>query len=330
MGVDHTGRWTDVPGGAVPSEYFQGSVDVTDSETITKGGFYPKDATAGNVTVTLMAASAEIAGMSVVVKKSDSSSNLVRLATADSATIDGSPTFSLSVQYQSVRVVCDGVNWAVFTVNSELAAVLGSTTSGLGASLVAIEDSAGDYTGADVEAALTEVPVLAGRATGQTIIGGTAASDGLVLQSTSHATKGSVQVQDPFVVKSHTTGASGAGAKMTRTGYKQTVNNTPQACTEVGIPVADGTIVGVEATFVGRDQAGAERCFYKTAGLYYREGAGPLLQGALAAIFAVESSVNLAAGFTVSGNTLIPLVTGLLATTIDWYVTVEYTVASAP
>jgi len=40
----------------------------------------------------------------------------------------------------------------------------------------------------------TDVPLLAGRSGGQTLIGGTDASDGLVLTSTSHATKGVISI----------------------------------------------------------------------------------------------------------------------------------------
>jgi len=45
-----------------------------------------------------------------------------------------------------------------------------------------------------------QYPLLAGRSTGQTIIGGTASGDDLKLQSTSHATKGDVEVIDAFKI----------------------------------------------------------------------------------------------------------------------------------
>lgn len=45
----------------------------------------------------------------------------------------------------------------------------------------------------------TQYALLAGRSGGQTLIGGTAASNGLTLQSTSNATRGNVTSSDPFV-----------------------------------------------------------------------------------------------------------------------------------
>lgn len=46
----------------------------------------------------------------------------------------------------------------------------------------------------------TQYPLLAGRATGQTLIGGTAAGEDLILQSTAHATRGSVIFNDEAVL----------------------------------------------------------------------------------------------------------------------------------
>jgi len=46
--------------------------------------------------------------------------------------------------------------WTSDTINSELG-VLASTTNGEGASLIGVEDSAGNFTGADVEAVLAEI-----------------------------------------------------------------------------------------------------------------------------------------------------------------------------
>jgi hypothetical protein len=50
----------------------------------------------------------------------------------------------------------------------------------------------------------TQYVLLAGRATGQTIIGGTASGDDLTLASTSHATKGDVIVSDPLLLSGAT------------------------------------------------------------------------------------------------------------------------------
>jgi hypothetical protein len=55
----------------------------------------------------------------------------------------------------------------------------------------------------------TVFALLAGRSTGQTLIGGTGSGENLTLQSTAHATRGVVQSNDPFVVPAGTTAATG-------------------------------------------------------------------------------------------------------------------------
>jgi hypothetical protein len=70
------------------------------------------DATSGNVTVNLPAASGASEKV-FTVKKTDSSSNTVTLDGNASETIDGATTFVLSAQYQSITVACDGSNWFI-------------------------------------------------------------------------------------------------------------------------------------------------------------------------------------------------------------------------
>jgi hypothetical protein len=59
-----------------------------------------------------------------------------------------------------------------------------------------IHDEIGGLT--DGDAGHTQFSMLAGRAGGQAIIGGTAASENLTLESTAHATKGKILVKDSF------------------------------------------------------------------------------------------------------------------------------------
>lgn len=68
------------------------------------------DATAGAVTVTLPAASVST-GQRLEIKKTDSSGNAVTIDGNGAETIDGAATASLSVQYESKTIVCDGSNW---------------------------------------------------------------------------------------------------------------------------------------------------------------------------------------------------------------------------
>ncbi len=52
-------------------------------------------------------------GLTVMVKKTDSSGNAVTVARAGSATIDGATSVSLATQYKSVSLVSDGTNWQI-------------------------------------------------------------------------------------------------------------------------------------------------------------------------------------------------------------------------
>lgn len=69
-------------------------------------------ASGGAFTVTLPTA-ASVSGRSYSIKKTDSTSNAVTIATTLSQTIDGQTTQLLGVQYQSITVVSDGSNWFI-------------------------------------------------------------------------------------------------------------------------------------------------------------------------------------------------------------------------
>lgn len=68
------------------------------------------DATGGNITVNLPAASGR-AGRMYIVKKVDSSVNTVTIDANASETIDGATTVVLTTQYEVKRLVCNGTNW---------------------------------------------------------------------------------------------------------------------------------------------------------------------------------------------------------------------------
>ncbi len=69
------------------------------------------DGTAGAFAVTLPAA--RIAWGRTFVVKRTSAAGTITVTAAGTATIDGIATYSLSVQYQSVSVQSDGVNWHI-------------------------------------------------------------------------------------------------------------------------------------------------------------------------------------------------------------------------
>jgi hypothetical protein len=72
------------------------------------------DASGGAVTITLLAAATAGNGFRVVIKKTDSSANVVTVDGNLSETIDGSTTSALSAQYDSDNLICDGSNWHAF------------------------------------------------------------------------------------------------------------------------------------------------------------------------------------------------------------------------
>lgn len=68
------------------------------------------NATSASITVTLPVA-ADSDGTVIVVKKTDSSSNTVVVDGNGSETIDGATTQTLTSQYDSISVACDGAVW---------------------------------------------------------------------------------------------------------------------------------------------------------------------------------------------------------------------------
>lgn len=77
------------------------AITVVDSD-----GVVLVDCTAGNVAVTLPAASAAIRGRSWAIKKMDGTANTVTITAAGSDTIDGAATYAFNTQYAVVWVQC--------------------------------------------------------------------------------------------------------------------------------------------------------------------------------------------------------------------------------
>lgn len=72
------------------------------------------NATGGTYTITLPAASG-LDGLIFFIKKTDSSGNAVTVDGNGSETIDGATTKTLSAQYATLQVVCDGSNWHILS-----------------------------------------------------------------------------------------------------------------------------------------------------------------------------------------------------------------------
>ena len=69
------------------------------------------DATSGNITITLLPAATAGDGFEVTITKIDASTNTVTIDGNASETINGALTQSLTDQYQTISIVCNGSNW---------------------------------------------------------------------------------------------------------------------------------------------------------------------------------------------------------------------------
>jgi hypothetical protein len=83
------------------------------SYTAAGDGVILADATSNAITVNLPMASGN-SGLQYFIKKTDSSANTVTIDPNASETVDGQTTYILTVQYESIIIICDGSNWFVF------------------------------------------------------------------------------------------------------------------------------------------------------------------------------------------------------------------------
>ncbi len=79
---------------------------------VSTDGIILANATSAGFTVTLPTAIG-VTGIEYTIKKTDSSINLVTIATTSSQTIDGITTKTLGTQYASITVISDGANWQI-------------------------------------------------------------------------------------------------------------------------------------------------------------------------------------------------------------------------
>jgi hypothetical protein len=113
------------------------------------------DSTGGALTVTLPSAGNVEAGKQVAVKNASSSTNVITVAARGTETINGSASQTINTAYEGAWFISDGSNWLMVDDHSQYA-------------------------------------LLAGRSGGQMLVGGTGSGEDLTLQSTAHATKGSL------------------------------------------------------------------------------------------------------------------------------------------
>lgn len=154
----------------------------------------------------------------------------------------------------------------------------------------------------------TQYTLLAGRSGGQTVSGDTAASGSLSLQSTAHATKGTISL-DSVVQKKCT--------QITTTDATPTIANS--------LAVVENSTVCFEAKVLAKEANGIRACFW-LKGCFYRNASGNVTQVGATETFEVETDAALDATLaaTTGTQTIDVNVTGKAATTVLWDVVINY------
>lgn len=94
------------------SSYYATRVASVTGNIVSTDYFVAVDASGGNRTLTLPDIAAEN-GRVIILKKVDASANTVTLAAFAGDTIDGAASLVTAVQYDTFRVIADGVEWRV-------------------------------------------------------------------------------------------------------------------------------------------------------------------------------------------------------------------------
>lgn len=111
--TDYDYSWADESGGgsggfsSVVSKVYADSPFTTQASELVSF-----NATGGNSVVNLPTA-VGADGKEIAIFKTDSSGNIVTINADGSETINGSASYALGIQYESVRLISDGANWLI-------------------------------------------------------------------------------------------------------------------------------------------------------------------------------------------------------------------------
>lgn len=207
-----------VSAGAAKSDSYNGLWEITGGTTSTITCIRAYDLQEGDAT----------RGVSSWVIQGVSAANSGWISTTNSTVLSGTNNFTFT-QFDVVNTLgatrggtgvtsFGGTNTLLFTTatstlssiptaNNSVLITNGSGVPSISSTLPSAVVSAIDHSNLSNLAAdsHTQYALLAGRAGGQTFIGGTAASNNLVLQSTSNVSRGVVQLNDPLRVNTHDT-----------------------------------------------------------------------------------------------------------------------------
>lgn len=102
---DDEARWADPAGGSSSTVR-----NITADATAASGDIIIADATGGLITVTLPALDT---GLTVTIKRTNGAGSNVKVEPDAGGTIDGAGSLTMTAQYESATLVCDGSNWWV-------------------------------------------------------------------------------------------------------------------------------------------------------------------------------------------------------------------------
>ncbi len=105
-----------------------------------------------------------------------------------------------------------------------------------------------------------------------------------------------------------------------------TAGATPTNCATAVYAMPDLTLADVLITVTGKKAASADHYVQDFRGRYTRNGGAPVLSGAVIAGSNADASGTLStatATLVISGNSIIPQVTGVAATNVTWSVTMQ-------
>lgn len=131
------------------------------------------DATSAGFTLSLQSAATAGDGFTITFKKIDSTGNAVIVDGNASETIDGSTTSTLSSQYDTLTITCDGTNWQIKSNKTTPTAVADASESVKG--ILKLATAAMVKTGTDTATAITPAglaSLVTATASGKIVMGG--------------------------------------------------------------------------------------------------------------------------------------------------------------
>lgn len=85
------------------------------------------------------------------------------------------------------------------------------------------------------------------------------------------------------------------------------------------VTLVDNSVELIEVFILARKTDGTDRAGYKIQGVFYRQGGGAVQLGTTKIDLEEESEISYDVDFAVSGNDVKVQVTGVAATSIDWF-----------